>query len=238
MTTKALNDTIKQISRPKSLTNIAVEYIREAIAKGDLGLGQPVSESILAASLGISKTPVREALAQLKIEGLVKIFPQKGSFVFTMSEQEVNDICELRYTLEKAALKLAYKRNRRDFINALKKVIIKMASARQDNRDDSYLDLDNEFHALFFTHCGNHFMDEAYRLIVARVAAIRTHLATVPHHTEKSFDEHKKMIRSIEEDRLGDTLKILDEHIHRAKESAARHIPRYSIEEPSGTTGA
>ena len=72
-------------------------------------------------------------------------------------------------------------------------------------------------------------MDEAYRLIVARVAAVRTHLARVPLHTAKSFDEHKKMVLSIEEDRLDDALKILNEHIKRTTESAARHIPRYSI---------
>jgi len=121
---------IKQIPRPKSLTEIAVEHIRKAITKGDLGLGQPVSESALAASLGISKTPVREALAQLKIERLVKIFPQKGTFVFTMSEQEVINICELRYTVEGAALKLAIKRNQQAFLNELRKVVTMMGVAR------------------------------------------------------------------------------------------------------------
>ena len=224
-----LNDTIKQISRPKSLTEIAVNYIRTAITKGDLELGHPVSESALAASLGISKTPVREALAQLKIEGLVKIFPQKGTFVFTMSEQEVRDICELRFTLESAALKLAVKRNRQAFTKELKTNVGKMDAARREKRDDKYLDIDTDFHALFFKHCGNQFMDEAYRLIVARVAAVRTHLAAVPHHTEKSYDEHKRMTKSIEEDRLDDTLKILDDHIKRTKESAALHIPRYKL---------
>jgi len=229
MSTRTLNDTIKQISRPKSLTEIAVEYIREAITQGHLGLGQPVSEGALAASLGISKTPVREALAQLKIEGLVKIFPQKGTFVFTMNQQEVIDICELRYTIESAALKFAIERNKHPFLNDLKKVIEKMASARRDKREDKYLNLDTDFHALFFKHCGNQFMDEAYRLIVARVAALRTHLAAVPHHTQKSFVEHKRMTQSIAEDRLDDTLKILDEHITRTKESAGLYIPHYSI---------
>lgn len=229
MTTRALNDTIKQISRPKSLTEIAVEYIREAIAKGDLGLGHPVSESILASSLGISKTPVREALAQLKIEGLVKIFPQKGTFVFTMNEQEVIEICEFRYTLESAALKLATKRNRQAFLKELKVIETRMFSARREKREDQYLDLDADFHLLFFKYCDNQFMDEAYRMIVARVAAIRTHLAAVPRHTEKSYNEHKSMTKCIEENRLDDALQILDEHISRTKESAARHIPRYSL---------
>ena len=104
-----------------------------------------------------------------------------------------------------------------------------MDAARREKRDDKYLDIDTDFHALFFKHCGNQFMDEAYRLIVARVAAVRTHLAAVPHHTEKSYNEHKRMTKSIEEDRLDDTLKILDEHIKRTKESAARHIPRYKL---------
>jgi DNA-binding GntR family transcriptional regulator len=229
MNIRPLNDTIKQISRPKSLTATAVEHIREAISEGDLGLGQPISESTLAASLGISKTPVREALAQLKIEGLVKIFPQKGTFVFTMSEQEVRDICELRYTLENAALKLAIERNKQVFLNDLKKIVDKMTTARREQRENKYLYLDTDFHALFFKHCGNRLMDEAYRLIVARVTAVRTHLAAVPHHTEKSYNEHKRMTLSIDEDKLSDTLKILDEHITRTKESAALHIPRYSI---------
>jgi DNA-binding GntR family transcriptional regulator len=229
MATRALNSTIKQISRPKSLTETAVEYIREAITKGDLGLGHPISESVLATSLGISKTPVREALAQLKIEGLVKIFPQRGTFVFTMSEQEVRDICELRYTLESAALKLAIERNRQPFFDELIKIVEKMTVARKKKGDNQYLDLDTDFHALFFKHCGNRFMDQAYRLIVSRVAAVRTHLATVPRHTDKSYDEHRRMCQSIKERRIEEALRILDEHIARTKESAARHIPKYSL---------
>ena len=229
MTMRPLNDMIKQIPRPKSLTEIAVEHIRKAITKGDLGLGQAVSESALAASLGISKTPVREALAQLKIERLVKIFPQKGTFVFTMNEQEVINICELRYTLESAALKLAIKRNQQAFLNELRKVVTMMDVARQEGNEDKYLDLDTDFHALFFKYCGNEFLDDAYRLIAARVASVRTHLAAVPFHTEKSYDEHRRMTQSIGEDGLDDTLRILDEHITRTKESAALHIPRYSL---------
>lgn len=229
MTTRHLNDTIKQIARPKSLTETAVEYLRTAIINGDLGLGQPVSESTLATSLGISKTPVREALARLKIEGLVKIFPQKGTFIFTMSEQEVIDICELRYLLESEALKLAIRRNKQAFLSEMNEVVAKMTRTRKEIKKSKYLDLDTDFHALFFKFCGNQFIDDAYRLIVARVIAVRTHLAAVPHHTEKSYDEHTRMCRLIEEDRIDETLKILDKHITRTKESAALHIPKYSL---------
>ena len=229
MATRPLNNSIKQIARPKSLTAMAVEYLRTAITKGDLGLGQPISESTLATSLGISKTPVREALAQLKIEGLVKIFPQKGTFVFTMSEQEVIDICEFRYLLESAALRLAISSNNPAFVKELTEVVNRMTRARTDKKEERYLGLDTDFHALFFKHCGNRFMDDAYRLVAARVAAVRTHLSAVPLHTDKSYDEHIRMSQSIEENRMDETLKILNEHILRTKESAAVHIPRYRI---------
>ena len=103
-------DAMEQITRPKSLFEMAAPYIRQAISKGQLKLGQRISENDLASSLGISKTPVREALAKLKMEGLVHVFPQKGTFVFTLTEKEVVDICELRYTLESTALAFAFEK--------------------------------------------------------------------------------------------------------------------------------
>ena len=63
-------------------------------------LGQPLSERQLADILEISKTPMRDALAQLRREGLMRILPQRGAFVFTFSQQEVVEICELREALE------------------------------------------------------------------------------------------------------------------------------------------
>src|SRR3546814_16557042 len=67
-------------------------------------LGEALSENVLAAQLGISKTPVREALLQLKLEGLVDIQPQRGSFVFTMAPEEAAELCQYRVILESAAL--------------------------------------------------------------------------------------------------------------------------------------
>lgn len=220
---------MKQITRPKSLFETAAQYIRQAITKGHLKLGQPISEGALASSLGISKTPVREALAKLKMEGLVHVIPQKGTFVFTLSEKEVIDICELRYTLESTALAFAFDRNRKPFLAAEKKTVDGMRSARKENDEDQYLELDSGFHLLFFKHCGNRYLDDAYQLIAARVAAMRTHLSLVPGHTTKSFKEHIDMLQCISDHDVAKALKILDEHITRTKNSAAVHFPKYNL---------
>ncbi len=220
---------LKQIERPKSLSETAAQYIRRAITKGQFGLGQPISESALTASLGISKTPIREALAQLKMEGLVNIFPQKGTFVFTLSEKEVMDICELRYTLEGTALKYAVERNKEDFLFEMEKIVARMNDAKESNNEGKYLDLDTDFHALSFKLCGNQYLEDAYRLIAARVEAMRTHLSGVSQHTTKSFIEHGNMLQSIKANDINKTLAILDKHINRTKDSAAVHIPKYRI---------
>jgi len=220
---------LKQIERPKSLSETAAHYIRQAITKGKFGLGQPISESALTASLGISKTPVREALAQLKMEGLVNILPQKGTFVFTLSEQEVVEICELRFTLECTALKYAVERNNEEFIIKMEKIVTHMNDAKKNNKPGKYLDLDTDFHALFFKLCGNLYLENAYRLIAARVEAMRTHLSAVPRHTDKSFREHGDMLHYLKVNNIKKTLAILDRHITRTKDSAAVHIPKYRI---------
>ena len=80
---------------------LVLEQIRTALALGRFRAGDTLPrERDLADMLGVSKTPVREALAQLRREGLVRIVPQRGASVFTLSQQEVIDICGLRQALE------------------------------------------------------------------------------------------------------------------------------------------
>ena len=82
---------------------------------------------------------------------------------------------------------------------------------------------------LFFKYCGNQYLDDAYQLIAARVAAMRTHLSLVPGHTTKSFKEHIDILQSILDNNVAKAIKILDEHITRTKNSAAIHFPKYNV---------
>ena len=66
-----------QLERPRSLTALVLDRLRQGIVCGDVGLGEQLSESALAGQLGVSKTPVREALQQLRNEGLVRIVPHR-----------------------------------------------------------------------------------------------------------------------------------------------------------------
>ena len=80
-----MEHSLKKISQPISLMETAVGNIREAIISGQLPLGSKLSEQRLADTLGISRSPVRDALAALQSEGLVKISPKRGSFVLHLT---------------------------------------------------------------------------------------------------------------------------------------------------------
>jgi DNA-binding GntR family transcriptional regulator len=210
---------MQPIERPESLTEGAVKRLRAAIVSGDLALGQPLSERQLAELLEVSKTPVREALAQLRREGLVRTLPQRGAFVFTLSQREVVEICELRQALETAALRQAMERNPARFCDDLAAVVRRMRRARKQRDEKAYLTEDTNFHLCFFRHCGNTLMAENYGMFVGKIAALRTHLAQKPQHTLLSFNEHEEMLEAVAAVAIAKALAVLDLHIARTKES-------------------
>ena len=87
---------LEGFKRPVSLVEATMDGIRRSIINGDLSLGQQLTESYLQKSFGFSKTPIREALAQLKAEGIVVAEVNKGFRVFKMDEKELSEFCEYR----------------------------------------------------------------------------------------------------------------------------------------------
>ncbi len=97
-----------------SLREMAYERIRRGILGGQLSPGQPISVQRLADALQISRTPVREALAVLHAEGLVEMFPSRGTFVSRLSVEDLHHLFELREALEGMAARLAAERGSDD----------------------------------------------------------------------------------------------------------------------------
>ena len=212
------------IERPPSLTESVLQQLRDQIVQGDLALGELLSERVLAERLGVSKTPVREALFQLRTEGLVRIVPQRGAYVFTLSAAEVMAICEFRQTLETAALEMAFDRNRARLVADLRHVVRDMEKARSRKDRRAYLTADTSYHEVFFAHCGNSYLHDTYALHVGKVAALRTHLALKPLHTEMSFQEHEQMVGLLEKGDLKSALSVLNVHIARTKTTYSAEI--------------
>lgn len=207
------------LERPKSLRELALEHLRNSIVDGSLKMGQVLSERGISEELGVSKSPVREALAQLRDEGLVSIEPQKGARVFTLSEAEVAQICDFRQAIETAAFELALKRSPAGLAQDMDRVVAEMKAARAAGNERRYLELDTEFHQLIFAHAGNDYLDASYTRYVGKIAALRTHLAKLPKHTELSFEEHVGLAKAVRDGDMGVIRDLLAQHIDRTRQA-------------------
>ncbi len=161
------------LERPRLLTEVVGARIREAIVKGDLKLGEQVSEAQLAALMGVSKTPVREALVRLQALGLVQIHPQKGTNVFRLTPQEVAHLCRFRVLVETEALRDAMRGDKRALIKSWKQCIKEMKTAEDDKDFQSLARIDMAFHWQLFDACNNQYLRSAYELLRSQLSALR-----------------------------------------------------------------
>mgnify|MGYP002733969358 FL=1 len=107
----------------KPLRDVVFESLREAILEGKLSPGQRLMEVQLAEQLGVSRTPVREAIRKLELEGLVVMLPRKGAYVADISLKDLVDVLEIRASLEGLSASLAAERMHEDDIKKLEKIV-------------------------------------------------------------------------------------------------------------------
>ena len=193
---------------------------------GDLNLGQALSESSLAAALGISKTPIREALVRLAAEGLVQILPQRGTFVFELSEVDAHALSNFRTLLEIEALRIAMHDDRPALVTALKAVLGKMKLGRSQSDSLQYRTLDDRFHRTIIEHSNNAYLAAAYEKIAVLVHALRNRLIVDARTHSQSLKDHRELVRLIERGELEKTAQLLKEHIAKTSAEYARRLTR------------
>ena len=207
------------VERPKSLTDLAVERIRTAIVTGPLQFGEALSESVLAAMLGMSKTPVREALLRLRHEGLVVIHPQRGTFVFQLDETEVAHICQFRSVVECEALADAMKHRHAALLKALEDCLADMAQAFAKNDHRAFPRLDTEFHNALVLHCENTYLKTAYNLVSAQITALRYRLPIQNEQVTHCQDNHNVVVDAIRNLDTRRAQSILRAHIQSTRDA-------------------
>lgn len=173
------------------------DAVRERIALGTLGLGERLSDKDLADELHVSRTPVREALLQLASERLVVMHPQRGTFVFSATADEVRELCELRGVLEAGAARLLAARDGRA-AGAELAALVKESEAALGRRDwDACEALDTRFHERLVERAGNALLAESYRALSDRVRALRRHLPRTRERVARGLEEHAAIAKAL-----------------------------------------
>ena len=217
-------ENFKVLGHPSSIKEIAYENIKTQIIQGNLKPGIWLREKDLADAMEISRAPIREAFNQLESEGFIEILPRKGAKVISLSEKEVEDIFEIRETLESLAIQKSLKNISLDKLSqiATKFEHFKLESAEKRIRLE-YLSLDKEFHDLLIQHCNNQMLIRLLATIQEKVHWLRG-FSLDNHSFAQSIEEHLAIIHSIQRKNEKLVLSNLVRHLERAKESTINEI--------------
>ena len=182
-----------------TLTETAYKYIFDGILNGKYRAGQSISPDNIVKSLNMSKTPVREALVQLEVEGLVA---RNGRFynIIFLEQNEVLELYEIRGILESEATYLATKKLTPEVISELKATLEMFKRVNQDSDPDpiKLADLNGKFHSIIAKASGNRYIAEYTIQIRLKLKVIRTALFSSNERRLSEIKEHEDVIKAME----------------------------------------
>ncbi|MEO8536703.1 MAG: GntR family transcriptional regulator [Betaproteobacteria bacterium] len=215
---------MEKLSRPQPLTELAEEAIRTAIIEGQLKFGDHLSEARLSRTLGISKTPVREALLKMKSEGLIETHAKRGTYVFRVRPEDIDALCEAREVLELAALRLGLVRSRATLAAHLAAVVADMRKALHADDFRGYQRLDAQFHRVIVDSAGNSYLVEAYAMLDAKIATLRTRVHTMPNVMSRSLVTHARIAKLVGDTDTTALMALLADHVRNTGRFARRWL--------------
>ncbi|GAA1088119.1 GntR family transcriptional regulator [Nocardiopsis composta] len=198
---------------PKGTQARVVQELREAIISGVYQPEAALSEVALAEVYGTSRTPIREALKQLQVEGLVEIRPRVGTFVRRPSRREVVELFQIKEMLEGLGARLLARRGRVAELDLLDENLLQARRAVQEQDAEAYARLVHEFHDLIVRGADNTRLLDHYRQLMNQLAYHRLVVSTLsrPGRLGASLDEHRGVVEHIrEKDGFGAELAMRD----------------------------
>lgn len=184
----------------KSLVDYAIEFLVEAIVSGELQAGQQVKEEEIAARLGISRPPLREALRTLEMEGLVVRKPRKGVFVSDVTSKDVWEIYTLKMALYCLATRLAMERMGPRDMRRLEQTVERMEACLSKNPPEvaRYQRYHEQFHGLLMEVAGNERLKRISLSLHNQVKRLSYRSLTDPEHLRESCLYHRRILEAIE----------------------------------------
>lgn len=200
----------------RSLSGRVFQTIREDILKGKYQEHDELRETTIGKELGVSRTPVREALRQLELEGLVTIIPNKGAYVTGITAKDVKDIYTIRSMLEGLCARWATEHITEEQLDELEEVLLlsEFHMKKSGNINvEQVTALDGRFHEILYEACDSrmlgHLLSDFHKYVqVARKTSIVSE-----ERARKSLREHRQLLRAIKDKDPDLAEQLADEHI-------------------------
>ncbi|PLX33834.1 MAG: GntR family transcriptional regulator [Clostridiales bacterium] len=181
----------------KPLREVVFEYLRSAILNGEFKPGERLMELQMGEQLGVSRTPIREAIRKLELEGLVTMIPRKGAYVADMSIKDVLDVLEVREVLEGLASYLAAERRGDGELELLEKVLSEFEGYVNASDREGMMEKDKAFHEAIFASTHNKKLIQIAQGLQEQVQRFRVVFFSESDDFKQLLSEHREILDAI-----------------------------------------
>ncbi|MBL7177526.1 MAG: GntR family transcriptional regulator [Desulfobacteraceae bacterium] len=208
----------------KTLHQDIAHQIREMIINGEMINGQKIDERLLCESMGVSRTPVREAIRILSSEGLIKLVPHKGAFLSELSRKEINEMFEVMSTLEGMCARLATKKMKEKDFQKIEKLHQELEQHYQNKDQKSYIKSNNKYHIFLQVLSGNGVLHDVINGLRNKILWYRFRSLNDPNRFSQSIKEHREILEAFRHrnDRKAEALLKL--HLKKAGKIVAKMV--------------
>ena len=195
------------------LRDVVFQTLRGAILKGDLKPGERLMELQLASKLGVSRTPIREAIRMLEQEGLAVTIPRKGAEVAKMTEKDMEDVLQIRLSLEALAVRLSCENITPA---ALKELKVAMEDFEEKTKSGQFVEMakaDVKFHEILYKASNNPKLQQLLSNLREQMYRYRVEYLKREDAHETLLAEHERIIETIEKRDKEEAMKAVSRHI-------------------------
>ena len=211
-----------RIQRPNLVREATYDRLKRLIVEGRLLPGERLSEPALAEALGVSRTPVREALQRLAQEGLVELTPGKGARVRVLSPREVEEVYEVRALIEGEAAARAAERCSEEGVRRLEEALAELEGA--DPADyAAQIAADERFHAMLVAASGNRVLEQVFHDLDAALALTRQFSRDL-NQSPETRAQHRAIVAAIRAGDAAAARAAAEAHVQAFKATVARRI--------------
>ena len=206
------------------LRDVVFKTLRQAILTGDLKPGERLMEIHLANKLGVSRTPIREAIRKLELEGLVTMVPRRGAQVAQITEKSMSDVLEVRRALDELAVELACLRITDEEKEKLKEACAAFEEAVVTNDIRAIAKADVAFHDIIFQSTGNARLSQLVNNLAEQMYRYRYEYIKDEKRHDVLVNEHLKIYDSIIQGDIPSAKEAIRVHIENQEKSIIRQI--------------
>jgi len=217
------------IKQNETLADQAYKLIKKAIIYGELKGGEPLPEEKIAKDLGISRTPLRDALNRLAAEGLVINITGRPAIVANFTKENSLEYMELRSLLEVHSIEKIISKVDSSFMSSLRKNLVEQLDAIERDNYHEFIELDREFHLLLASRNNNlEYKSIIHRMNTGINRAFIILCRTVPQSAKEAYEEHIEIIDALEKQdvRLAKNKMII--HLDNVEKRFLRHYDNIS----------